>query len=90
MHTQDHPDEILTMPHPVLRLVTPPAEKPAMPLPTSEIPTYLGAPMLPPVARTRYDRPSRWSRIRSEIAVVGWISAATAVSVFAFIEMAAR
>jgi hypothetical protein len=34
---------------------------------TTEIPRYLGAPLLPPVERTRYSRPRRFDRLRNWI-----------------------
>lgn len=40
---------------------------------TTEIPTYLGAPLLPPVERTRYVRPRRFDSFRT------WVDTSPAV-----------
>lgn len=48
---------------------------------TTEIPTYLGAPMLPPV-RTRYERPQRFASLR-RVGSDSWLIAMSAAGIAA-------
>lgn len=59
---------------------------------TDIIPTYLGAPLLPPVERVRYERPARfarlWSWIDTSPVVDGLFYGACAVTVAATAALA--